>query len=184
MPSAVDVSEVNLVLAPPLICLPRRPPLPLDHLFILASTLSPLSRRVLHPSANSRSHSPFCLLFVHASSSVPLSLSPVSEPLSVLFPFFYSPFVSLPFSSSQSLFAAFVAPLPSPPLFIAVHLPSSLPFPLPSSSSPLSPQLLLHLPPARRPPIPAPAALSYSDSDIITLVVTGFVCTLRTYTST
>lgn len=41
------------------------------------------------------------------------------------------------------------------------------------------PHILLspHLPPA------ASLAVSYSDSDIITLVVTGFICTLWTYTS-
>lgn len=98
------------------------------------------------------------------------------------------------FSDSNYMATAITTFLPSP--FSLSSFLCPLPFILPTSpphtqltlaflSSILSaqpssfPHILLspHLPPA------ASLAVSYSDSDIITLVVTGFICTLWTYTS-
>lgn len=92
-----------------------------------------------------------------------------------MLPFFYFLIFSLLTSKapflSYLLFPLFISPASpftfSSLLSILRPHPSSLPHIL------LSPRL----------PSPAPPAVSYSDSDIITLVVTGFICTLWTYTS-
>ena len=67
----------------------------------------------------------------------------------------------------------------SPLTFSSVSLPCFFFFLILSPQpSPLTHMLL-----SLRLPSSAPPAVSYSDSDIITLVVTGFICTLWTYTS-
>lgn len=173
MPSAVDVTEVNIVLAPPLICLPRRLPL------TASSSYRPLC---LHCPAV-----PFTPRPIHAHTFHSIFFLSPRPPLANRSRSSLSSFTPLLFPVQFLNLSASLLPLclpPPPPPFLVALLPALLPFLLPSSPSLPSPQLLPHLPPARRPPIPAPAAVSYSDSDIITLVVTGFICTLRTYTST
>lgn len=173
MPSAVDVTEVNIVLAPPLICLPRRLPLTASSSYRPLCLHCPAVSFTPRPIHAHTFHSVF-FLSTRPPSLADHSQSPLSSFTPLLFPV---QFLNLRASLLPS------PPPQQPPPFIVALLPALLPFLLPSSPPPLSPQLLPHLPPARRPPIPAPAAVSYSDSDIITLVVTGFICTLRTYTS-
>lgn len=102
------------------------------------------------------------------------------------------------------LFSHFLPPLPLSPFSFSFESASSyqpyfpcssflLLLPLLSAQCPpplyffliLSPQPspLTHMLLSLRLPSSAPPAVSYSDSDIITLVVTGFICTLWTYTS-
>lgn len=90
---------------------------------------------------------------------------------------------------SEAPFLSFLFCSLSPPLlsFFLTSPASSLTFNSTSSSLlsilPPQPSSLPHFLRSLRLPSSAPPAVSYSDSDIITLVVTGFICTLWTYTS-
>lgn len=147
------------------------------------------------------SPAPFLLL------SICLFSSPLFPLLFIHSQPFFPIFVHFPFFSSLRFFSLLLCPLftaPPPPTshplfsFILPLLP--IPFPLLSAWLPLllpprlssllnyfltySPCCPLFLPTSSYHRVsPAPLAVSYSDSDIITLVVTGFICTLWTYTS-
>lgn len=156
--------------------------------FLVSSTLSHSVPPSLHFTSSLTSH----LISVHLCSLLRLdlllcflliALSPCYSSILTIRRLqlqLYSP--ALPHPPFHVLFALSLLPLmlptsPAHTLFFQLTLP---PHPSILSAQPSSfPHILLspHLPPT------ASLAVSYSDSDIITLVVTGFICTLWTYTS-
>lgn len=129
----------------------------------------PPSSFVLHPAFShnpallnefsSNFSSPSFHLFLHWRTDIAHAPIFLFSPVLLIFSIFCSP-------SSLSL-SRLLYPHPTLTCFLFYSQPSCLPQILPS----------LRLPPSATP------AASYSDSDIITLVVTGFICTLWTDTS-
>ena len=163
--------------------------IPIDPLLI------PSPAALLSPSVHHSSSPPCSVSPLHTSPLFPLCPVPTACKWSILphllfvtclityiqstFPF--SHFSNFSFSHFSSL-----SPLKSPPFLSFSVLMRLLIFSPASSlhfSTPSSTLLSFPHPPIPSSPPPAPPAVSYSDSDIITLVVTGFICTLWTYTS-